>query len=270
MEIELVGSPNPPFSNHRDNGDPAVGLARSVRFVRLKRSFPTLLPGGECGASSGEFAFAVLVLAVAIVVGGLGGVWIARREGLQKPKATAPAQVTEQPSDQPAKLPESDRAAEAPPKIPPPKAAEVKPQTVKPAAKPTGAKLPSIEAISYSSQAGTTQVTIELGAASLARAAGLPNPERVYFDLQAGGRTQGTRGRMDTQNALNVSDDALLAGIRVARWSSGDIRIVLDLKRPCEFSYRLSPQPAPRLIVELKARPAGGAAPNAQETRKNN
>jgi hypothetical protein len=236
----------------------------------LNRPLPALLPGGECGASSGEFVFAVLVLAVAIVVGGLGGVWIARREGLQKPKATEKAQVTEQPSDQPAKLPESGKAAEAPAKTPPPKAAEVKPQTVKPAAKPTGAQLPSIEAISYSSQAGTTQVTIELGAASLARAAGLPNPERVYFDLQAGGRTQGTRGRMDTQNALNVSDDALLAGIRVARWSSGDIRVVLDLKRPCEFSYQVSPQPASRLIMELKARPAGGVAPNPEETRKNN
>jgi hypothetical protein len=210
----------------------------------------------ERGASSGEFAFAIMVLAVAIVVGGLGGVWIAKREGLQKPKVTEPPPVAEQrPPEQPAEQPQADKKAdEAPLKTTPVKAPEVKPPAVQSAPKPGGPQLPSLEAIHYSSQAGSTEVTIDLGAASLVRAAGLSNPERVYFDLQGSGQTARPRGRLDAQNAMDVNDDALLAGIRVARWKSGDTRIVLDLKRPCGFSHRLSPEPHSLLIVELKAR----------------
>jgi len=250
--------------------NPVAGPMRSGRSTRLKMPLPGLVPGHELGATSGEFAFAVLVLALAIVLGGLGGVWIARREGLQKPKATEATQVKEQPSVQPAKQPESEEAAGPPAKTPPPKVSEVKSETGKAAAKAVGARFPSIEAITYSSTVGTTQVEIELGTASLVRAAGLSNPERVYFDLQTGGRTQGSGGRLDAPKAISVSDDTLLAGIRVARWNSGNIRVVLDLKRPCDFSYRLSPPPAPRLIVELKARRASGAAPKAPEKVKYN
>jgi hypothetical protein len=210
----------------------------------------------ECGASSSEFAFAIMVLAVAIGVGGLGGVWIAKREGLQKPKATEPSQVTEQrPPEQPAEQPQGDKKPdEAPLKTIPAKTPEVKPPAVRPAPKPGGPELPSVEAIRYSSQAGSTEVTIELGAASLVRAAGLPNPDRVYFDLQTDGQAAHPRGRLDAQNAKDIEDDGLLAGIRVARWKSGDIRVVFDLRRPCDFSYKISPQSASRLVVELKAR----------------
>ncbi len=208
----------------------------------------------ESGASSGEFAFAIMVLAVAIVVGGLGGVWIAKRESAQKPKATQPPQVAEQSSDKPAAPSEGERPAETPSKTPSPKPPEVKPQAARPAPKPAAPQLPSTAAIRYSSRGGTTQVTIELGAASLVRAAGLSNPERVYFDFQAGGQTVGPHLRMDARDAVDINDDTLLSCIRVARWKSGDTRVVLDLKRPCNFSYQVSPQPPYRLTVELKAR----------------
>ena len=216
------------------------------RIVTLQRS--------ERGASSSEFAFAIVVLAMAIVVGGLGGVWIAKREGMQKPKPTEPPQVTEQPSVEPSKPPEPGKPAAPPVPAPSPKAPEVKPQPATPAPKPAGPHLPSTEAIHYSSGAGTTEVTIELGAVALVKAAGLSNPERVYFDFQPGGQTAGARGRLDVRNAVDISDDALLAGIRVARWKSGDIRVVFDLRRPCDFSYKVAPEPGSRLIVELKAR----------------
>jgi type IV secretory pathway VirB10-like protein len=208
----------------------------------------------ECGASSGEFAFAIMVLAIAIVVGGLGGVWIAKREGMQKPKPSEPPQVTEQPSEQPSKQPEAEKPAGAPSKVPSPEPPEAKPQAPVPEARPAGPRLPSVDAIRYSSRAGTTEVTIELGAISLVKAAGLSNPERVYFDFQPGDKAANARGRLDSQNALDVSNDSLLAGIRVARWKSGDIRVVFDLRRACDFSYKVVPEPASRLIVELKAR----------------
>ncbi len=230
------------------------------------------LLGCEFGASSGEFAFAIMVLAIAIVVGGLGGVWIAKREGVQKPKATEPLPVTEQPSDQTPKPPESDKSeqpplkapspgppesdkpAQPPPKAPSTKPPEAKPQAAVPVAKTAEPRLPSVEAIHYSSRAGTTEVTIELGAVSLVKAAGLSSPERVYFDFQAAGIPATARGRLDAQNSMSVSDDPLLAGIRVARWKSGDIRVVFDLRRSCDFSYAVAPEPSPRLIVELKPR----------------
>ena len=267
MEIGLARSPDRPCPDHEAVSNSGSGSARPAGF-HTRGPFSRLLPGCECGASSGEFAFAIMVLAVAIVVGGLGGIWIAKREGLQKPKAPELPQATEQPLDQPAEQPGEDKAAEAPSKAPSLKASEVKSLDVRPAPKPAGPQLPSVAAIHYSSQAGTTEVTIELGAASLVRAAGLPNPERVYFDLQADGQSERPHGSLDAQNAMDVGDDALLAGIRVARWKSGNMRVVLDLKRPCEFSYRLSPQPASRLIVELKAR-ADGSSANAPEIRKN-
>ncbi len=212
------------------------------------------LPSCEGGASSSEFVFAIVVLALAIVVGGLGGVWVAKREGVQKPKSTEPPQVAEQPSVEPLKQPQPDKPEAPPPPAPSPKAPEVKPQAATPAPKSAGAHLPSTEAIHYSSRAGTTEVTMELGAVTLIKAAGLSGPERVYFDFQPDGQPARARGRLDAQNAMDVSDDALLAGIRVARWKSGDIRVVFDLRRPCDFTYKVAPEPGSRLIVELKAR----------------
>lgn len=229
-----------------------------------------LLPGGEHGASSGEFIFAVLVLALAIMLGGLGGVWIARREGPQKPKALEPEPVLQQPADQQPKPAEIVRTPEVPAKAPsltPKPAVEPKPQAAKPAVRPAGLHLPSLEAISYSSQAGTTQVTIDIGEASLVKAAGLSSPERIYFDFEPGHRTQAARGRLDKQESRNIKGNALLGGIRVARWHSGDVRVVLDLKCRCDFSYHLLPQPASRLIVELKARPDSGADPKEPEVK---
>jgi hypothetical protein len=212
------------------------------------------LPSRESGASSSEFVFAIVVLAMAIVVGGLGGVWIAKREGIQKPKSTEPPQVSEQPSVEPSKQPQPDKPEAPPPPAPPPKAPEVRPQTAATTTKSAGTYLPSTEAIHYSSRAGTTEVTMELGAVTLIKAAGLSGPERVYFDFQPDGQPARARGRLDAQNAMDVSDDALLAGIRVARWKSGDIRVVFDLRRPCDFTYKVAPEPGSRLIVELKAR----------------
>jgi hypothetical protein len=187
-------------------------------------------------------------------VGGLGGVWIAKREGGQKPKPTESPQVTEQPSPEPSKQPEAESPAAAPSKAPSPKPPEPKPKAPIPEARFAGPRLPSADAIHYSSKAGTTEVTIDLGVVSLVKAAGLSNPERIYFDFQAGGKTATARGRLDARNALNVGDDALLAGIRVAQWKSGDIRVVFDLRRSCDFSYRVASEPASRLIVELKPR----------------
>jgi hypothetical protein len=238
-----------------------VGAQADLGEDTCLRSFSRVGSGSQRGASSGEFAFAVLILAIAVVAGGLGGVWIAKREGLQKPKTPEPVQVASQPSDQSIKPPEAEKAPETPAPATPTGKPEAGARTASPGAIPLGPKHSSIEGISYSSQAGTTRVTIGMGSASLMRAALLPKPERVYFDLQGG------EVRPDAKKSMTVTDDALLSGIRVARWKSGNTRIVLDLKRPCDFSYRLSPQPEPSLIVDLKPRSTVGTG---SEFKKNN
>jgi hypothetical protein len=260
MAEGIIDSPDMPRPGTRTSNNIVAAQADNGEGTCL-RSSSGVVSGPQRGASSGEFAFAVLILAIAVVAGGLGGVWIAKREGLQKPKAPEPVQVGAQPSDQSMKPPEAGKAPEAPAPATLPGKPEAGARTASPGAKPSGPQHSSIEGISYSSQAGATRVTIGLGSASLMRAAVLPKPERVYFDLQGGD------ARPDAKKSMTVTDDALLSGIRVARWKSGNTRIVLDLKRPCDFSYRLSPQPEPSLIVDLKPRSTVGAG---AESKKNN
>ena len=256
----IVGSPNKARPGTRAASNIVAAQPYPGRGTCL-RSLSRVASSAQHGASSGEFAFAVLILAIAVVAGGLGGVWIAKREGLQKPKAPEPVQAAEQPSDQSMKPPEAEKAAQTPAPVTSPGKAEAGAPTTSPGANPTSPQHSSIEGISYSSQGGITKVMIGLGSASLMRAAGLPKPERVFFDLQ-GGDT-----RLDGRKSMTVADDALLSGIRVARWKSGNTRVVLDLKRPCDFSYRLSPQPESSIIVELKPRSTVGAG---AESKKNN
>ncbi len=122
---------------------------------------------------------------------------------------------------------------------------------------PTG--LSSIVAIHYSSKPDSTRMEFDLQAMDLVRTGKLRNPDRIYFDLRDRSREQGTSGRGETKKSISVIGD-LLTGVRIAQRKKGATRVVLDLKRSCDFSYQTSFGPPSRLMVEIQPHPAGTSA----------
>ena len=114
---------------------------------------------------------------------------------------------------------------------------------------PTG--LSSIIAIHYSSKPGSTQMAFDLEAVDLVRTGKLRSPDRIYFDLQDRSREQGTLRRLKTQKAVSIDGD-LLTRVRISQGQPGATRIVLDLRRSCDFTYQTSPGSPSRLLVEIR------------------
>ncbi len=211
------------------------------------------------GISSGEFALTVFIIAVAILAGVLGGIWIAEREGLVRGQASALKEAADSPVEK-ASVAASEQIDQA---FPPSTSEADRVDTATPLAAVTPLGLRSIRAIHYSSRPDLARVEIEVENAVLVRAAQLHNPERVYFDLQDSQRSPGQAGRMLANRTVSIGKD-LLAGVRITEWESGATRIVLDLKRSCEFSHRLTPEPSPRLIVEVRPRASATADVSAR------
>jgi hypothetical protein len=135
--------------------------------------------------------------------------------------------------------------------------ASAKPET--PTVIQTG--ISSIVAIYYSSKPDSARVAFDLEKAELVRAEELRSPDRIYFDLQARSREQGASRRMKTQKAVSIAGN-LLTRVRIAQRKPGATRIVLDLKRSCDFTYQTSPGPPSRLMVENRPRPTDSSASN--------
>jgi len=122
---------------------------------------------------------------------------------------------------------------------------------------PTG--LSSIAAIHYSSKPDSTRMAFDLQAMDLVRTGKLGNPDRIYFDLQDRSREQGTLRRGKTQKAISIVGN-LLTGVRISQRKQGATRIVLDLKRSCDFTYQTTLGPPSRLMVEIQPRPTSSSA----------
>ena len=102
-------------------------------------------------------------------------------------------------------------------------------------------------------------MAFDLEAVDLVRTGMLRSPDRIYFDLQDRSRKQDTLRRLKTQKTVSIAGD-LLTGVRISQRKPGATRIVLDLKRSCDFTYQTSPGNPSRLMVEIRPCPAGGAA----------
>ena len=198
----------------------------------------------------GEFLLTVLIVTTASLVGAVGGIWLAERG---RPAGRQEA-VSPQASPQP-----GSRVESAAPRLP--KADLPSAQISKAAAKRAEAEviplgLPSVRAIHHRSETDYTEISLELRAAAVLRAAQLHDPERVYFDLADSGKAQRPKGRLRSRRAVPMRDDDRVAGVRVVRWESGSVRVVVDLKHACEYSYRLTPGPRSLLTLRLWAHPA--------------
>ncbi len=132
-----------------------------------------------------------------------------------------------------------------------------RPKPATPTVIPTG--LSSIIALSYSSEADSAHLSFDLEDAALVRTGKLRSPDRIYFDLQDHNGEQGTLRRLKSQKAINLAGN-LLTGVRISQSKQGAMRIVLDLKSPCDFTYQTSPGPPSRLMIEIRPRPTIPAA----------
>jgi hypothetical protein len=114
--------------------------------------------------------------------------------------------------------------------------------------------LASIVAIHYSSRTDSAHVAFDLESMDLVRTERLRGPDRIYFDLQDRSREQGIVRRMKTKKAVSIAG-SLLTRVRIARRNPGTTRIVLDLKRSCDYTYQTLSGPHSRLMVEIRPRP---------------
>ena len=101
---------------------------------------------------------------------------------------------------------------------------------------------------------GSTQVLVELTGAVAYKSAALAGdpsrglPERFYADLAAARLARGTAGSIPL-------DDPCIQQIRIAQFDASVVRVVLDMKSPCESRVVLLADPA-RLVIDVRSRTA--------------
>jgi hypothetical protein len=111
----------------------------------------------------------------------------------------------------------------------------------------------SLGAIHCSEESDAATVVVELGAMVLVRTAKTHYPERIYFDLRDSRRPDSKMDKFRAKRTLQ-NDGNLVTRVRASEWVSGAVRLVLDLKHPCDYTYELTPLPSSHLLVKLQAR----------------
>jgi hypothetical protein len=193
-----------------------------------------------------------LVLVSAMLIGMTGGLLVADREASVGRNATAATKSVGGPAGQPSKDDSAaSKSADANEKEPAKEPAPAPPKSVSPA----------VETVNYSEQTDSASVSIALGSVALVGTDKAHNPERIYFDLRDSHRLEAPVDGFRAMKAVRT-DGTLVGRVRVAKWESGAIRIVLDLKRPCEYKYEITSEPYPRLVVRLQPRTTGEIVAN--------
>ncbi|MGD0200707.1 MAG: N-acetylmuramoyl-L-alanine amidase [Bryobacteraceae bacterium] len=112
-----------------------------------------------------------------------------------------------------------------------------------------------VTAVRFWSLGDVTRVAIETDAEAEYRSERIDSPDRLVIDLPEVRRQPGMRG----VETVEVGD-RLLKQIRVALWTPGTTRVVLDLAAPVEYSISQLTNPS-RIIIELRASGRGPATP---------
>jgi len=184
-------------------------------------------------------AVVILVLAIAVAIG--GGLWwkIARSSGAQRSEQPPSAVHGPSPATPAA---ENDSSWFSEPSSP---------------AREKLSVLPQITGIQHTSSSHASIVTISLQVQVQYEAHRLSDPERIYFDLHDTALAPGLFGR-DIQ-----INDAQLTRIRIAQPTLGITRVVLQTKTAADFSVRMESNPY-RLVIEIGAspKPESRAAPD--------
>src|SRR5437763_9671469 len=184
-------------------------------------------------------AVVILVLAIAVAIG--GGLWwkIARSSGAQRSEQPPSAVHGPSPATPAA---ENDSSWFSEPSSP---------------AREKLSVLPQMTGIQHTSSSHASIVTISLQEQVQYEAHRLSDPERIYFDLHDTALAPGLFGR-DIQ-----INDAQLTRIRIAQPTLGITRVVLQTKTAADFSVRMESNPY-RLVIEIGAspKPESRAAPD--------
>jgi len=184
---------------------------------------------------------AVLLIAIAIAIG--GGLWwkIGRSSGVQRSEQAEPAISTNGPS------------AAAPTN----QATENDSSSSSELSSPLREKLsvlPQVTAIQHTSSPNGSTVIISLQEQVQYEAHRLSDPERIYFDLHDTALAPGLFGK-----SIQVNDVHLMQ-IRIAQPTPGITRVVLQTKTAADFSVRMESNPY-RLVIDI----GGSAKPESME-----
>src|SRR5438132_4917349 len=184
---------------------------------------------------------AVLLVAIAIAIG--GGLWwkIGRSSGAQRSEQVTPAisgneQSVAGPRNQ---ATETESSSSSEPSSPVREKLSV---------------LPQVTGIQHTSSSNSSTVIISLQEQVQYEAHRLSDPERIYFDLHDTALAPGLFGK-DIQ-----INDAHLTRIRIAQPTPGITRVVLQTKTTADFSVRMESNPY-RLVIDIR----GSAKPESME-----
>src|SRR5437667_2442661 len=184
---------------------------------------------------------AVLLIAIAIAIG--GGLWwkIGRSSGVQRSEQAEPAISTNGPS------------AAAPTN----QATENDSSSSSELSSPLREKLsvlPQVTAIQHTSSPNGSTVIISLQEQVQYEAHRLSDPDRIYFDLHDTALAPALFGK-----SIQVNDVHLMQ-IRIAQPTPGITRVVLQTRTAADFSVRMESNPY-RLVIDIR----GSAKPESME-----
>ena len=205
---------------------------------------------GQKSPSHSDPTVAFLVLSCAVLIGASAGLLVAERDASSGKKAVVTAAAVSFPADQQMKADatatrKGSRGTGDPAKVSTPaNLSNLNPY-------PTTA---SLGAIHCSEESDAATVVVELGAMVLVRTAKSHYPERIYFDLRDSRRPDSKMDKFRAKRTLRT-DGNLVTRVRASEWESGAVRLVLDLKHSCDYTYELTPLPSSHLLVKLQARP---------------
>ncbi len=184
---------------------------------------------------------AVLLVAIAIAIG--GGLWwkIGRSSGAQRSEQVTPAVSANGSSaaGQTNQATENDSSSSSELSSPLREKLSV---------------LPQVTGIQHTSSSNSSTVIISLQEQVQYEAHRLSDPERIYFDLHDTALAPGLFGK-DIQ-----INDAHLTRIRIAQPTPGITRVVLQTKTTADFSVRMESNPY-RLVIDIR----GSAKPESME-----
>ena len=184
----------------------------------------------------------IMIILAATMIGSSLGVVIADKNILRTLKEETTVLIGGSPSSQPAKVnPESLKS----------NGLQTAKSSTHEGSEVIATGLSSVGTIHYSAQANSTQMAFDLSDMSLVRMGKLSDPDRVYADLQdSRGLKESSRG-LKARKELNISGD-VVSRVRIAQYESGKMRIVMDLKRPCTYTYNFPSEAHSPLTVTLQ------------------
>lgn len=119
-----------------------------------------------------------------------------------------------------------------------------------------------VTAVRFWSIGDVTRVAIEVSAEFKYKSDRVPDPDRVFFDIQGARPSLGDKGSQKGTRTIAVGDK-LIKQIRVAETQPGVTRVVLDLEQNVDYTASQLSNPE-RLMIEIRPKGAVRDSPPAR------